>query len=81
MSDSKRAADLIIRNARVATLVDEAMAEAVAVANSLALEPGKAADFTVLSEDLLSVETDRIPHIVADLTVTAGKVVCQRDGL
>lgn len=38
------------------------------------LETGKAADFCVLSEDLLTVDEAAIPEIVAELTVCAGEV-------
>ena len=42
------------------------------------LEPGKAADLAILSEDLLTVEESRIPEIVADLAVTDGRIVFER---
>ncbi|MEM6498781.1 MAG: amidohydrolase [Pseudomonadota bacterium] len=42
------------------------------------LEVGKAADIAILSEDLLEVDESRIPDIVADVVVTAGKVVYER---
>ena len=42
------------------------------------IEPGKYADLTVLSQDLLEVEEDAIPHIAADVTITAGRVVYDR---
>ncbi len=44
------------------------------------LEPGKLGDLCILSEDLLSVEPARIPHIVSDVTITGGRVVYRRDG-
>lgn len=39
------------------------------------LEPGRLADLAVLSEDLLTVEEERIPGIVSEVTVTGGRVV------
>ncbi|MEM9356110.1 MAG: amidohydrolase [Pseudomonadota bacterium] len=42
------------------------------------LEVGKAADIAILSEDLLEVDESRISDIVADVVVTAGKVVYER---
>ena len=42
------------------------------------LEPGKAADLAILSEDLFSVDEARIPEIVADLTITDGRIVYER---
>lgn len=39
------------------------------------LEPGKAADLAILSDDLLTVEEERIAHITADLTIVGGRVV------
>ena len=42
------------------------------------IEPGKAADLAILNEDLLTVDAERIPDIVADLTITAGRIVHQR---
>ena len=43
------------------------------------LEPGKAADLAILGEDLLTVEEERIPEIVADLVITDGRIVFERD--
>jgi len=42
------------------------------------IEPGKRADFVVLSEDRLTVPEKRLPGIVADLTVAGGRVVYER---
>lgn len=44
------------------------------------IEPGKRADFLVLSEDLLTVPEERLSGIVADLTVAGGRVVYERAG-
>ncbi len=43
------------------------------------IEVGRHADLAILSEDLLDVDAARIPDIRADVTVTAGKVVYDRD--
>jgi predicted amidohydrolase YtcJ len=45
------------------------------------LEPGKAADLAILSEDLLTIDENRIPGIVADLAVTDGRIVFERNGV
>ena len=42
------------------------------------LEPGKLADVTVLSDDLMTVPEDEIPFLVADLTIVGGRIVWQR---
>lgn len=42
------------------------------------IEAGKAADLAILSEDLLEIDEDRISEIVADVVVTAGRVVFER---
>ena len=42
------------------------------------IEPGKAADLAILNEDLLTVDAARIPDIVADVTITAGRIVYER---
>ena len=43
------------------------------------IEPGKRADFVVLSEGRLTVAEERLPGIVvADLTVARGRVVYER---
>lgn len=42
------------------------------------IEPGKLADFAVLSADPLSVETDQLKDIVADMTFVGGRVVFDR---
>ena len=39
------------------------------------LEVGKFADLAILSEDLLTVEEERISAITSDVTITGGKVV------
>jgi predicted amidohydrolase YtcJ len=39
------------------------------------LEPGKLADFIVLSENPFEVEPERISEIQIDLTVIGGKIV------
>jgi len=38
------------------------------------LTPGKYADITVLSQDLLTVEEDRIPNTTVDITIVGGEV-------
>ena len=45
------------------------------------LEPGKAADLAILNGDLLTVEEDHIPEIVADLVITDGRIVFERTPL
>ncbi len=42
------------------------------------LEPGKFADLTILSADLMSIPEEQIKDIKADLTIVGGKVVFQR---
>ncbi len=44
------------------------------------IEPGKAADLAILNEDLLTVDEARLPDIVADVTITAGRIVYERSG-
>ncbi len=44
------------------------------------LSVGKLADVVVLSQDLLTVEEDRIPDTVVELTIVGGEVVYERDG-
>ena len=44
------------------------------------LEPGKAGDLAILNQDLLTVDEARIPDTVADLVITAGRVVFDRRG-
>jgi predicted amidohydrolase YtcJ len=39
------------------------------------IEPGKLADFTVLSEDLLTVAAEKIPNMRALLTYVGGREV------
>lgn len=42
------------------------------------VEPGKNADFVVLSEDIYSADPDRIKDIKVDMTILAGKTVYER---
>jgi predicted amidohydrolase YtcJ len=42
------------------------------------IEPGKLADFVCLSDDLMTVEEDRIKDIVAEFTVVGGRTVFKR---
>jgi hypothetical protein len=42
------------------------------------LTPGKYADMVVLSQDLLTVEEDRIPDTTVDITIVGGQVRYQR---
>ena len=42
------------------------------------IEPGKLADFVVLSADYMAVPEEQIKDIKADLTMVGGKVVFQR---
>ena len=42
------------------------------------VEPGKNADFVILSEDIYSVDPDRIKDIKVDMTVVAGETVYER---
>lgn len=42
------------------------------------LEPGKLADIVVLSDDLMSVDEEKIPHLVADLVFVGGRIVYDR---
>jgi predicted amidohydrolase YtcJ len=39
------------------------------------IEPGKLADFAVLSEDIMTVDEDRIPAITPVLTIVGGRIV------
>ena len=43
------------------------------------IEVGKLADFTILSDDLFSVEPDMIKKIKVETTVVDGKIVYSRD--
>lgn len=43
------------------------------------LEPGKLADFIILSENLMESETDHIPQIKVDATYLDGQVVYERE--
>ena len=42
------------------------------------IEPGKWADFTVLSQDIMTVEEAAIPKTEAEMTIVAGKVVYRK---
>jgi hypothetical protein len=42
------------------------------------IEPGKLADFVCLSDDLMTVDEDRIKDIVAEFTVVGGRTVFSR---
>jgi predicted amidohydrolase YtcJ len=42
------------------------------------LEPGKLADFVVLSDDLLTIDPDRILEVRVDVTVLGGRIVYDR---
>ena len=44
------------------------------------LTPGKLADVTVLSRDILSVPEDEIPGARVDYTIVGGEVLYARDG-
>ena len=46
--------------------------------NRGSIEPGKLADFVVLSEPLLTVPAERMRDIRADLTVVGGRVAFER---
>ncbi len=43
------------------------------------IEPGKAADIVILSDDLLTCDEDRIPGITADVTITGGRIVWEKE--
>jgi hypothetical protein len=43
------------------------------------LTPGKYADLVVLSQDLLTVDEDRIPQTTVDMTIVGGLIKYQRD--
>jgi len=43
------------------------------------LTPGKYADITILSQDLLTVEEDLIPNTTVDMTIVGGEVKYQRE--
>lgn len=43
------------------------------------LEPGKYADLAILSQDVLDVDEDDIPQVTADVTITGGQVVFERE--
>jgi predicted amidohydrolase YtcJ len=42
------------------------------------LTPGKLADITVLSKDILSIPEAEIPHVEAVMTIVGGKVAYRR---
>lgn len=42
------------------------------------LKPGMLADLVVLSDDLLTIDPERIMDVAVDLTVLGGKVVYER---
>jgi predicted amidohydrolase YtcJ len=42
------------------------------------LTPGKYADITVLSQDLLTVDEDKIPETKVDFTIVGGEVKYRR---
>ncbi len=42
------------------------------------LTPGKFADIVVLSQDLLTVEEERIPQTTVDITIVGGEVKYRR---
>jgi predicted amidohydrolase YtcJ len=44
------------------------------------IEPGKAADLVVLSEDPCSVAPERIGEIAVEMTFVNGKIACNREG-
>jgi predicted amidohydrolase YtcJ len=88
-------ADLVLVNAKVITVDPRfslaravgarggriaVVGEDVRVREQGSIEPGKRADFVVLSEDPLTVSEERLPGIVADLTVAGGRVVYERAG-
>jgi hypothetical protein len=43
------------------------------------LTPGKYADIVILSQDLLTVDEDKIPDITVDITIVGGKIKYTRD--
>jgi predicted amidohydrolase YtcJ len=45
------------------------------------IQPGKFADFTFLSDDLLGLQPDAIPGLAVEMTVVGGRVVCSRRNL
>ena len=42
------------------------------------LEPGKLADMIVLSDDLLTIDPERILDVVVEKTIVGGRVVFER---
>lgn len=42
------------------------------------LEPGKAADLVVLSEDLTSIDVENLKHLQAEITMLDGKIIFER---
>jgi predicted amidohydrolase YtcJ len=43
------------------------------------LTPGKYADIVVLSQDLLTVEEDKIPETTVDMTIVGGEIKYRRE--
>jgi predicted amidohydrolase YtcJ len=43
------------------------------------IEAGKLADLVVLSEDLLTIEPERVPDVEVDLTILGGRIVHERE--
>jgi len=43
------------------------------------LKPGKLADITVLSKDILTIAEDEIPTARVDYTIVGGKIMYQRE--
>ncbi len=43
------------------------------------IEPGKLADLAILGDDVLEIDEAKIPDVVADLVITGGRVVFERD--
>ena len=43
------------------------------------IEKGKLADFTVLDQDIMSVDEEKILDTKVDMTIIGGKVVYKRD--
>jgi len=42
------------------------------------IQPGKLADFTVFSDNIMEIEADRIPETKVDFTIVGGEIVYQR---
>ena len=43
-----------------------------------AIEPGKWADLTVLSQDIMTIDESAIPNTTNEMTIVAGRIVYQR---